>query len=126
MSAESRRRAERAGRMAETVAAIWLRLKGYRILARRLKTPVGEIDILAARGASLVAVEVKSRASRIAALESIAPRQWHRLARAVEWAQAHRPEWVGLSLRFDAVLLVPGRLPHHVADAWRPDWSSLS
>jgi len=126
MRIERRRRAERDGRLAEALAAIWLRLKGYRILARRLKTPVGEIDILARRGTVLAVVEVKARRDRSLAAEAITPRQWHRLARAAEWALAHRPEWVGLSLRFDALLLARGRLPRHVADAWRPEWNSVS
>jgi len=126
MRIERRRRAERDGRLAETLAAIWLRLKGYRILARRLKTPVGEIDILARRGAMLVAVEVKARRDLALAAAAITPRQWRRLARAAEWALAHRPEWAGLSLRFDALLLARGRLPRHVADAWRPEWNSVS
>ncbi len=126
MRIERRRRAERDGRLAEALAAIWLRLKGYRILARRLKTPVGEIDILARRGTVLAVVEVKARRDRPLAAEAITPRQWRRLARAAEWALAHRPEWVGLSLRFDALLLARGRLPQHVADAWRPEWNSVS
>ena len=126
MRTRSRRRAERDGRLAETLAAIWLRLKGYRILARRLKTPVGEIDILARRGAVIAVVEVKVRRDRSAAAQAITPRQWHRLARAAGWVLAHRPEWAGLSLRFDALLLARGRLPQHVADAWRPEWNSVS
>lgn len=126
MRIERRRRAERDGRLAEALAAIWLRLKGYRILARRLKTPVGEIDILARRGAVLAVVEVKARPDRAMAAQAITPRQWRRLTRAAEWALAHRPEWAGLSLRFDALLLARGRLPRHVADAWRPEWNSVS
>lgn len=126
MSEEGRRRAERDGRLGETLAAIWLRLKGYRILARRLKTPVGEIDILARRGIILAVVEVKARRDRVLAAEAITAQQWRRLARAAAWALAHRPEWAGLSLRFDALLLGRGRLPRHVADAWRPEWNSVS
>lgn len=123
--ARDRRGAERGGRRAEALAALLLQAKGYRILARRLRTPVGEIDLVARRGDVLVAVEVKARGRPDDAAQAIAPRQWGRLARALDWARAGRPDWAGLALRFDAVLLAPWRVPRHVADAWRPDGKSL-
>ena len=126
MNLAAKRRAERSGRLAETLGVLWLRLKGYRILARRLKTPVGEIDILALRGGVLAVVEVKARADLARALDAISPQQWQRLARAVEWAIAHRPDLAERALRFDAILLARGRVPRHVPDAWRPPGSSLS
>lgn len=126
MKRPDRKKAERAGRRGEALAAIWLMFKGYRILARRLRTPVGEIDILASRGKVLAVVEVKSRAKSRDAAEAIGPRQWDRLARAAQWALAHRPEWAGRDLRFDAILLSPDSLPNHVTDAWRPHATCLS
>jgi len=115
-------RAYRAGRRAESVAALLLRLKGYRILARRFKTPAGEIDILARRGSLLVAVEVKRRAGRggIAQDSPVPPRQWARLARAVQWWLAGRRAPHAVQLRFDLIFIADRRWPVHVRDAWRP------
>lgn len=114
-----RRQAEQAGRWAEGVAALLLRLKGYRILGQRQRGPLGEIDIIARRGRVLVLVEVKQRASRTAALEAISPRQQARIARAAALLEARHPEFAGLDRRFDVVLVTPWRLPLHLMDAWR-------
>ncbi|WP_425407034.1 YraN family protein [Hwanghaeella sp.] len=116
---EDRKRAERRGRWAETLALIVLLGKGYRPVARRLKTPVGELDLVMRRGQVLAVVEVKARPSLDQAAEAIRPRQWQRLARAVEWLIAGRPGLAALSIRFDAVL-VSGLSVRHVTDAWRP------
>ena len=103
------------------LAALWLRLRGYRILARRYRSPVGEIDLIARRGGVIAAVEVKLRADRAQAAEAITARQWQRIARALAlWIQSH-PEHAGRDLRFDALLMAPGRMPRHLPDAWRPD-----
>lgn len=116
-----RRAAERRGRRGEALAAWWLRLKGYRILARGFRTPVGEIDLVARRGRVLAMVEVKRRARMASALEAIGPRQQARIARAAEaFLQRHRG-LAGLELRFDSLVIVPGRRPRHLVDAWRPD-----
>ena len=115
----ARRAAERRGRGAEAMAAWLLRLKGYRILARDLRTPVGEVDLIARRGRVLALIEVKTRATRAEAAAAISPRQRQRIARAGEAFLARRPDLASLDLRFDALLLTPGRWPHHVVDAWR-------
>jgi putative endonuclease len=114
-----RKRAEKAGRRAEEICAIWLRLKGYRILATRYKSPVGEIDIMAKRGSTLIAVEVKSRATRETALHSVRPDQQNRIARALETYAGrigHRGD-----LRFD-LMIVHGRAwfgrIEHLRNAW--------
>lgn len=119
--AGSRRAAERRGRGAEAAAAWLLRLKGYRILARHLRTPVGEIDLIARRGRVLALIEVKTRATRDQAAAAVSPRQRQRIARAAQAFLARRPDLAELDLRFDALLLAPGRWPHHLVDAWRPD-----
>jgi putative endonuclease len=106
------------GRRAETLAAWWLRLKGYRILARRHATPVGEIDLIARRGRCLAFVEVKARPDHTTARHAIAPRQRRRIARAAEAYLQRRPELHGHDLRFDAVLVVPGRRPQHLPNAF--------
>ncbi|WP_200342248.1 YraN family protein [Rhodovibrio sodomensis] len=117
--AARRRAAERRGRGAEAAAAWLLRLKGYRILARDLRTPVGEVDLIVRRGQVLALVEVKTRATRDQAAAAISPHQRRRIARAGEAFLARRPDLAGLDVRFDALLLAPGRWPHHVVGAWR-------
>jgi putative endonuclease len=112
---------ERSGRRAEAAAALWLQLKGYRILERRARTPLGEIDLVAARKRMLVFVEVKSRSSFEAALEAVTPELRRRVAQAARlWVSRHRKtqDWLW---RFDIVLLSPGRLPRHMRDAWRAE-----
>ena len=113
------RAAYRSGLRAEALAAVLLRLKGYRILARRLKTPAGEIDMVIRRGSSLAIVEVKARGTGDA-VEAILPRQQRRLERAAAHFLGRNPQLAGLDLRFDVVLVAPRRLPRHLADAWRP------
>ncbi len=119
MAREPRRRAYGRGRRAETLAACWLRLKGYRILARGFRAPAGEIDLIARRRGVLALVEVKERPSLGDAHAAIQPRQRRRIERAAEVFLQRNPALAGLDVRFDAVLLAPRRLPHHVEDAWR-------
>lgn len=113
-----RQAAEKRGRSGERLAAWWLRLKGYRIVARGFRTPVGEIDLVARRGRRLALVEVKRRATLAAAAEAISPQQQARIARAAEAFLKRRPDLAGLTLGFDALLLAPGRRPRHLTDAW--------
>jgi len=116
-----RQEAERAGRRAETLAAWWLRLKFYRILARDLRTPVGEVDLIARRGRVLAFVEVKRRATLAEALNAISPRQRQRIARAGEAFLARHPKLTGLDIRFDVVAILPGAWPYHLPGAWTQD-----
>ena len=115
-----RRDRETAGRRAETVAALYLRCKGYRIEDRRVRTPAGEIDIVARRGSMLVFVEVKARVAHAAALEAVTPRQQRRIERAAEWYAGKRHRLAAPTMRFDVVVIQPWRLPSHLRDAWRP------
>jgi putative endonuclease len=119
MARAERLRATRRGRTGEWLAALRLMAAGYRIVARNYRSPVGEIDLIAVRGRTLVFVEVKHRADREAAAFAILPRQQARIRRAAEAFLAARPELATFSLRFDAMLLAPWRAPHHVVDAWR-------
>jgi putative endonuclease len=114
-----RRRAERRGRAAELLCLWHLRLRGYRLLARRYRAPVGEIDLIVRRGRVLAAIEVKARENFDAAGEAVLGRQRRRIARALEHFLAHRPDLAQLERRFDVMLVVPGRLPRHLAGAWR-------
>ena len=117
---EKKRRAWRFGRLAEELCAWHLRLRGYRVLARAYRTNVGEIDIVARRGRSLVVVEVKARGDATAAAEALAPRQQQRIARATEAFLQERPGCAGFDVRFDVMLVAPWRWPRHLRDAWRP------
>lgn len=114
----SRLAAERRGHKGEARAALWLQLKGWRILARRLRTPVGEIDLVARRGKTVAFVEVKARATSAEADLSL---DRHRLRRVAAAANAVMARYVqdGDVSRIDAVYIVPGRLPRHVPDIWQ-------
>jgi putative endonuclease len=113
----NRRQAERGGRRAERLAAWWLRLKGWRILAVRARTSVGEVDLIARRGRVLAFVEVKARANDEAA--GIALDDW-RLRRVVSAAEALAPRYArpGDDVRIDAIFVVPRRLPRHMPNVW--------
>ncbi len=118
-STERRRKAERRGRFAESLCLWSLRLRGYRILARDYRVAVGEIDILARRGGTLAAIEVKARGDHASAVEAVTPRQRRRITRAAAQFLSSRPGLARLTVRFDVMVVVPGRLPLHLCDAWR-------
>jgi len=122
----ARHRAYRRGRWAETACAASLLLRGYRILGRRLRSPVGEIDIVARRGAVLAIIEVKARPDAASAAEAVTPRQRDRLVRAAGWIVAGRPDLAAMHVRFDVMLVTPWRWPRHVVDAWRADPQGLN
>jgi putative endonuclease len=106
------------GVSAEGRAALLLAAKGYRELARRWRSPVGEVDLVVRRGRTLVFVEVKARPRIDDAAWSVLPRQKRRIVAAAEaWLAAH-PEHAGYDIRFDAVLVAPGRLPQHLVAAF--------
>jgi putative endonuclease len=112
---------DRAGRRAEIVAAWWLRLRGFTILATRWRTKVGEIDLVARRGDLVVFVEVKRRGTLAAAAEAVTTTNRARVVRAAEQYLARHPELAGYGIRFDAVLLAPWTAPRHVEHAWDAD-----
>lgn len=121
MSDVARRAAERRGRRAETVAAWWLRLKGYRVLARRYRTAAGEIDLVVRRGRQIAFVEVKERPEEAAALEAVTASGRARIARAAALWLARHPGAASLDQRFDMVVARPGRLPRHVVSVFDSD-----
>jgi len=108
----------RLGISAESRAALFLIAKGYRILARRFKTPLGEIDIVARRRRALVFVEVKARDSADDAAESVTARGKQRIIAAAELWLARNPADAQSEIRFDVVLMTPGRLPRHIPNAF--------
>jgi putative endonuclease len=112
-----REAAEKGGRRAEAIAAWWLRLKGWAILARRVRTPLGEVDLIARRGRTLAFVEVKARATSDQAALALDDYRLRRVAAAAE-ALAHRYARDGDDLRIDAIFVVPGRFPRHLPNVW--------
>lgn len=111
--------ARKVGRRAEVWAALWLMLKGYRIIGFRLATPLGEIDLLAQRGKVLAVVEVKQRTTIEDALDAVTPTQRDRLRRAAAHVSAHRAGLRDLLVRLDLIALAPRRAPRHLPDAWQ-------
>ena len=108
----------RTGLSAESRAAAFLMAKGYRILAKRFRTPYGEIDIVARRRNLVAFVEVKARGSLDEAAYAVTPRQQARIIEAAQaWLMAH-PEHAEFDLRFDAMLIAPRRLPRHLPAAF--------
>jgi putative endonuclease len=108
----------RTGISAEARAAAFLIAKGYRILARRFRTPHGEIDIVVRRRSLIAFVEVKARASLDEAAFAVTPRQQSRIIDAAQgWLMAH-PEHADFELRFDVILIAPRHLPRHLLAAF--------
>jgi putative endonuclease len=108
----------RLGLSAEGRAAMLLVAKGYRITARRWKTPFGEIDIVARRRRSLVFAEVKARAHLDEAAEAVTEKTKRRIIAAAELWLAHHPDDAGSDIRFDVILVAPGKMPRHIANAF--------
>lgn len=112
-----RRVAEVAGRRGERLAGWWLRLKGWRILDRRVRTPAGEVDLVARRGNLVAFVEVKTRATTAELDHAIDAR---RLARVAAAAEVLMPRFAlpGDDIRVDVILIAPGTPPRHIENAW--------
>jgi putative endonuclease len=118
VAAPERVAAFRTGVTAETRAAALLMAKGYRILAKRFRTPHGEIDIVARKRNLLAFIEVKARASLDDAAYAVTPRQQQRIIDAASaWLMTH-PEHAEFELRFDAILIAPRSLPRHLVAAF--------
>ncbi len=115
-----RQKAYRWGLSAEGWASFYLQLKGYRILERRYRAPVGEIDLIATRRGVIAFVEVKARAERLDAIEAVGAKSRRRIAAAASHWGSKYPQFADFSWRYDIIAMVPGRLPHHLVDAFRP------
>ena len=108
----------RLGISAESRAAFFLMAKAYRIVAGRWKTRFGEVDIVARRRRDLVFVEVKARDSLDDAAESVTERSRQRIVAAAQMWLVHRPQDTQCNIRFDVILVVPGKLPRHIVNAF--------
>jgi len=115
-----RQAAERRGQKAEAICALRLRFAGYKILTRNFRCRLGEIDIIAWRRGIVIFIEVKARETEAAALEAVTPKQQSRIEAAAQfYLQKYPPRQVD-GIRFDVMTVVPGSLPKHHPDAWRP------
>lgn len=112
-----RRARLRRGSLGELAAALLLTAKGYRILARRLRTPYGEVDIIARRGGRIAFVEVKRRRTLDAGHAALTPAQARRIAAAADWWIDCHPRWRDHEIGLDAVLIVPRHWPLHLPNA---------
>lgn len=113
-----RRNSHRNGILAEYAALAWLTVKGYRFVAWRCRTPVGEIDLVLRRGYVLVCVEVKARAALTDAAAAIHAQNQSRVVRATQYFISRHPAYMDYQVRFDAVLISWYRLPHHLVNAF--------
>ena len=113
-----RRKAYSLGLSAETYAAWYLRLTGWRILKQRYKTKAGEIDLIAKRRKTVVFVEVKARRSREAALDAVTPASQKRIVRAAKIFVAEHPKAGFFTLRFDVIIVRPWALPERIVNAF--------
>ncbi len=118
---KNKQKSWRLGMFAETVCIWFLRFKGYRILARRYKTKVGEIDIIASKSGGIFFIEVKARPDLRTGLECISPKQKLRIQHAAQIFLSRTRKKTFNQLRFDVMVVVPWGMPHHLKDAWRTD-----
>lgn len=116
-----RRRAYRKGHAAEWIAALSLMIKGYRIVARRYRTKLGEIDLIARRGALIAIVEVKARPTLQEAMDAVGITAQRRIDAAADLWLARQPDYARLSVRFDLVAVMPWRWPVHVENAFQSE-----
>lgn len=107
--------------MAELLAGLLLQVTFHRILLRRYKTPVGEIDLVARRGRTLIFIEVKTRGRASGEAEALEAVNQARIVRAASWFLTRHPQLAGLDMRFDVIFLAPGKWPRHVKHAFSGD-----
>jgi putative endonuclease len=112
-----RERAETRGRRGETIAAWWLRLHGWGIVGERIRTPRGEVDLIARRGKTLAFVEVKARKSDADLALAIDHPRLRRVAAAADILYPRYAKGAE-NVRIDVILVAPWRLPHHLVNVW--------
>ena len=118
MPEPQRKTGYQTGLRAEKTAEIMLRLKGWRVLARRYKTPVGEIDLVARRGNMLAFIEVKWRRDTDRAAEAVHLRNQQRVRDAAALYLQEHPQYNHMEMRFDTIVMAPKSWPRHIEAAW--------
>ena len=118
MAENARLKAYHRGHRAEWLAALSMVLKGFRIVARRYKTPVGEVDLIVRKRNLVVFIEVKARPDTQSALDSISRSAQRRIEAAGEWWITKQKDGARLSWRFDVIAVSPWRWPVHFEDVW--------
>lgn len=111
--------AYKRGHAAEKLAALYLQLRGYKILKTRYKTPMGEIDLVARKGNALVMVEVKRRREMNTAIEAVTPKNQYRVGQAARYFLSAHPALAGLDLRFDIIVMGVPFYWRHLDNAWQ-------
>lgn len=115
---EKKQSGHQKGMTAETVAALYLRVKGYKILERRFRTHLGEIDIIAKRYGVIAFIEVKLRGTHEDAMEAVHRVNQDRVRRAAELYLSRHIAYTVFETRFDALVMAPGKLPQHIMNAF--------
>ena len=118
MAKQARIIAEKRGRRAETIAAWYLRLKGYKIAEMRFRTKQGEIDIIARKGDLVTMVEVKARQNLMQAVDAVTHSAQQRIINAGDTWLAKQKDFAKLSIRYDIIAIVPRKWPYHIKGAW--------
>lgn len=118
LNSNSKYRAWAWGHGAEAIAKLYLMAKGYRIISHRYKTKSGEIDIVAYKNHTIIAVEVKARHTHEDGLFSITPNQKARITRTLSWFIMQNKKYQSLDLRFDVIVVKPWGWPLHIKNAW--------
>ena len=113
-----KQKALRRGKWGETISCFMLRLKGYHIIARNMRLPVGEIDIIAKRANILCFIEVKARKTERAALEALGIHQQKRILRAAKSFLSRNQRYGNHQIRFDLITISPKNWPKHIQNAW--------
>jgi putative endonuclease len=118
MAKAARVTADKRGHRSEAFAALALQLKGWRIVARRYRTPLGEIDVIARRANLVAMVEVKARSSLAAAMDSVTPSAQKRIMGSADLWLSRQKDANQLSIRFDIIAVLPWRWPIHIERAF--------
>ena len=116
-----RKQAEKRGHFAELIALMYLRLKGYRLLAQRFRTPLGEVDLIMRRRDVTAFIEVKARGTRDHGVEAVTATQSRRISAAARFWMARDKISNQNFCRFDIVVVSPYLLPHHIENAFPGD-----
>lgn len=107
------------GYFSEWIAVVYLIFKGYRIVKRNFKNPLGEVDIIAKKGDTLIAVEVKSRHGKDSQIgDVVTRRQCKRIINGMKWFLSSNPKFNDFAIRFDVVLVKPFQFPKHLENAY--------